>query len=256
MSRVRALGVVLVLIAGCRTAPVPMPEVLDPSTPEVQRVLADFVAQASARHGLRGTARVALEGVLGASFARHLVVLERPARVRMEVMGLAGQRIAVLATDGQRFDLYRAETAAVESGLVHPGLLGEVAGVPLTPAELVALLLGGLPIRVGEPAGAVRGGDGRLALRWRGPEGESLTAVLDERGLLHALRLDDPSGFPRVAVSYADHRPAGAGFFAHQVTLEFASPGLRAEVNFRQVELDPELPEGLFRLELVSSQGG
>jgi hypothetical protein len=256
LSLVRALAVALVLIVGCRTAPVSVGESLDPASPDVQAALADFLVQARAHQSLRGSARITLEGVRGASFARHLVVLERPAHVRMEVMGLAGQRIAVLATDGERFDLYRAETASVESGLVHPGLLAEVGGVPLTPAELVALLLGALPVPVDELQSAVRGGDGRLALTWPGPEGEHLTAILDAEGRLQALRLEDASGIERVSASYADHRPANEGFFAHQVTLDFGSRGLRAEVNFRQVELDPELPEGLFRLQLVSSPGG
>ncbi|MBW2241874.1 MAG: DUF4292 domain-containing protein [Deltaproteobacteria bacterium] len=256
MSLVRALAVALVLIVGCRTAPVSVGETLDPGSAEVQAALATFLGQARAHQSLRGNARIALEGVRGASFARHLVVLERPARVRMEVMGLAGQRIAVLATDGQRFDLYRAETAKVESGLVHPGLLAEVGGVPLTPAELVALLLGAPPVQVGKLKSAVRGADGRLALTWTGPAGEQLTAILAAEGQLQKLRLGDVSGTERVVASYADHRPAEAGSFAHQVTLDFGSQGLRAEVNFRQVELDPELPEGLFRLQLVSSPGG
>lgn len=256
MNFVRVLAIALALTVGCRTAPVVESEVLAAGSPAVQTALAEFLVQAEAHRSMRGSARIALEGAWGASFARHLVVLERPAHVRMEVMGLAGQRIAVLATDGQRFDLYRAETASVESGLVHPGLLAEVGGVPLTPAELVALLLGALPMRVDELRSAVRGGDGRLALTWSGPEGEQLSAILDAEGRLQTLRLEDASGVERVLAAYADRRPADGGFFAHQVTLDFAGRGLRAEVNFRQVELDPELPEGLFRLQLVSSPGG
>lgn len=256
MSRGRFLIVALLLLMGCRTAPVPMGESLDPGAPEVQAALAGLAVQTSARHGLRGSARVSLEGVRGASFARHLVLLERPARIRLEVVGPVGQRIAVLATDGQRFDLFRAETGRVESGPVHPGLLAEVAGVPLAPEELVALLLGSPPQPLGQPRTAVRGGDGRLALSWQGPAGETVHAILDADGRLQMLRLDDSAGSERVAVSYADHRPVGAGSFAHSVTLDFGSQGLRAEVDFRQVELDPELPEGLFRLEVVSSPGG
>lgn len=256
MSRGRTLAVALLLLVGCRTAPLSIDESLELDAPEVQVALAALVAQTSARHSLRGSARVSLEGARGASFARHLVLLERPARIRLEVMGLVGQRIAVLTTDGNRFDLFRAETGRVESGLVYPGLLREVAGVPLTPEELVALLLGSPPHPVAPLRTAMRGGDGRLALSWAGPAGETVHAILDAEGLLQALRLDDLAGYERVAVSYADYRPVGTGSFAHHVTLDFGSRGLRAEVDFRNVELDPELPEGLFRLQVVSSPGG
>ena len=61
----------------------------------------------------------------GSSFARHLLMLERPDRLRLEILGLVGQRVAVLASDGVSFDLYRAETGRVERGPVYPELLGE-----------------------------------------------------------------------------------------------------------------------------------
>lgn len=252
----RVLACALLLLGGCRTAPAPPGETLAPTAPEVQAAIADLAAEVAARSSLRGSARVSLEGARGSSFARHLVVLERPARIRLEVMGLVGQRVAVLATDGERFDLFRAETGQVESGVVHPGLLGEVAGVPLSPEELVAVLLGGLPLPLVEPRTALRGADGRLALSWPARDGETLRAILDAAGRLRALRVGDASGQEHVAVAWEDYRPVGTTSFAHRVELDFASRGLRAEVDFRQIELDPELPEGLFRLELVSSPGG
>ncbi len=249
--RARAPVLGLLLLAGCRTLGVPEGDAIATDAPEVRAALADLAARSGAHQSLRGSARVSLEGARGSSFARHLVVLERPARIRLEVMGLVGQRVAVLATDGERFDLFRAETGQVESGVVHPGLLGEVAGVPLAPEELVALLLGGLAVPGEAPQEARRGADGRLALAW-----PTLRAVLDAEGRLRALQLRDAAGGELVDVAYADHRPAGTGSFAHQVELDFGSRGLRAEVEFRQVELDPVLPEGLFRLELVSSSPG
>ncbi|MAE93919.1 MAG: hypothetical protein CL910_04600 [Deltaproteobacteria bacterium] len=250
----RATVLLLALaLAGCRT-PGPPAEPLAIDGPVVAERLAELRALADRRHGLRAQARVSLEGARGASFARHLLLLERPARLRLEILGLMGQRVAVLASDGTAYDLYRAETGQVESGPVHPGLLGEVAGVPLAPGDLVTLLLGIPPRGLPEPTFATRGSDGRLALEWRFEDGAAQTALLDASGHLVALRLADAAGIEQVAAGYGDH--AGPEDFAETVRLSFGPSGLRAEVAFAGVELDPDLAPGLFRLQLVSSPGG
>ena len=85
------------------------------------------------------------------------MLLQRPACLRLEVMGVLGQRVAALATDGSRYDLYRAERPGLESGEVHPGILYEVAGLALTPEEAVRLALGS-PLAPGEAGSAAIGG--------------------------------------------------------------------------------------------------
>jgi hypothetical protein len=126
-----ALVAALLLQMGCRTLP-PGAVRLALDDPRPQALLAGWNARAGELRSLRGSARVSLDGVRGASFARQLLAVERPARLRVEVIGLLNQRIAVLATDGEHYDLYRSENGAVESGEIRPGVLWEVAGVPLT----------------------------------------------------------------------------------------------------------------------------
>jgi hypothetical protein len=131
--------------------------------------------------------------------------------MRVEVMGLMGQRIAVLATDGDHYDLYRAETGGVERGTIHPAILWEVAGVPLTrPARELRLDSAGRPRHY-----QVGAGDDAL-----------LTAEWDE------------------------YKEVGASAFAHRVELDFPRAGARAEVSFRRVEINPPLPDALFRLDV------
>lgn len=248
-----AWGLLALLLLACRT-PAPPAEPVSVDEPAVAARLAQLRALADRRQGLRARARVSLEGARGASFARHLLLLERPDRLRLEILGLVGQRVAVLASDGTTYDLYRAETGQVETGPVHPGLLSEVAGVPLAPGDLVTLLLGVPPRGLPEPQLVTRGSDGRLAFQWHFDDGVGQTAILDAAGQLVALRLTDGAGIEQVAAIYEDH--TGPEGFARTVRLVFAPAGLTAEVAFSGVELDPELEPGLFRLQLVSSPGG
>ena len=50
-------------------------------------------------------------------------------------------------------------------------------------------------------------------------------------------------------VHYDDYREVAGIRFAHRVELDFPISAVHAEIRFRQVELNPSLPEGIFRLE-------
>ena len=251
MSRFGRLALAACLVslaAGCRS---PVPPALTPlgvDDPRPAALLAALDRHAAAVRGVRGTARVAIEGQRGASFARQLVLLERPDRMRVEVLGLLNQRVAVLATDGTAYQLYRAETGAVERGAVHPQVLSEVAGLPLTPGEAVAVLLGGPD----PPTGALRAGalaDGGVQLELT-DAGSGLRRSLDfdPAGNLRRYRVSPPDGAVLVDVAYRDFASVGGTDFAHTIALDFPASDTRAEVTFRNVEINPPLPTGLFTL--------
>jgi len=245
-----ALAAALLLQTGCRTLPSRVVR-LAVDDPRPQALLAGWTARAGELHALRGSARVSLDGARGSSFARQLLALERPARLRVEVLGLLNQRIAVLATDGHRFDLYRSETGAVESGEVRAGVLWEVAGVPLTPEEAVGVLLGTPHVQRpgGEISAAVESADAAVRFELRGSDPSWSVLEFDAEALLSGYQLVGPQGV-LFQVRYRDYREVAGTRFAHRVELDFPFNELHAEVRFGGVQLNPVLPEGIFRLEL------
>jgi hypothetical protein len=245
-----ALAAALLLPIGCRTVP-PAAQMLGTGDPRPQTLLSDWNARAEELHSLRGSARVSLDGARGASFARQLLVMERPARLRVEVLGLMNQRLAVLAIDGERYDLYRSESGAVESGEIRPSVLWEVAGVPLTPEEAVRVLLGTPPMElIGQQiTAAVERADASLHFELRGSEPYWRALEFDAAGLLARYEVHGPEGAV-FEVRYEDYRDVAGTRFAHQVELDFPSSEAHAEVSFRAVELNPVFAEGIFRLEL------
>ena len=232
--RGRALALALLAalaLAGCRTLPLaPLQRPLAPDDPRPALRVAALRTLAGERHALRATARAESSGPDGGGFSSQLLLVSRPASLRVEVIGLLQQRVLVLATDGVRYELYRAEGPVREAGPVHPGVLQEVAGLPLTPEAAVGLLLAA-PLPPEEPAtSALEDGAGDLTLGW-----PDQTLAFDAEGRLVAFRFH-PGEHDALSARWSDFR---ADAFPHRLDLA---------VLEHEAQLDP----GLFRLGLGS----
>jgi hypothetical protein len=226
---------------GCRTALVRWTP-LAAGDPRPALRVAALQELAEQRHALRATGRVRTEGPAGTGFSKQLLLVERPARLRVEVVGLLEQRVLVLATDGEQYELYRGQTAGFETGEVHPGVLDEVAGLPLTPDAAASLLLAA-PLAPAEPPEAAREDEtGALSLAW-----PDQTLEFDAEGRLAAL-LFHPGGRDVLRARWGEWREVAGGAFPHRLELELYRPEARWQLDYREVELNPRIPPELFRL--------
>ncbi len=247
-----AAGFVLAEILGCAASrplrPVPLPA--DDVRPLA--LLEGLARTGEARQSLRGVARLGIEGPAGEGRAKQVLLVERPARLRVEILGLLDQRIAVLTTDGADYRLYRAEDRSLTGGPVHAALLWEVAGLAVTPEQAVRLLLGApeLPPEARLVAGA-EFADGHIELTLRGSrDAESVRVTFDAEGRLIAWTLLGVDDEPLQEARWSDHRPLGDDDFPYQLELEESATSARAQVRFRTVELNPVLSPELFELRL------
>jgi len=120
----------------------------------------------------------------------------------------------------------------------------------LTPEEAVSLLLGALvfgpdqrPVRaaaIGDRRVRVDLVDAQQSLRRR--------AVFDTAAQLRELAIFDADGEPRWAARFEDYAPVSGVPFAHRIVLDVGAGGSRVEISLRDVELNPELPPGIFQL--------
>ncbi len=239
--RAAALLAGLALFA-CRTAPLEKaPLALEDPRPAAR--VAALRALGEARHALRASGRVRFEGPQGSGFSNQLLLVERPASLRIEVIGrLLQQRVLVLATDGARYQLYRAESPGLESGEVHPGVLDEVAGLPLTPDAAARLLLAAPLAPDAEPEAAHGDASGALSLAW-----PDQTLDFDAQGRLVALAFH-PGGRDVLAARWGDFRDTASGAFPYRLELELHEQDARWTVEYGEVELEPALAPELFRL--------
>ena len=70
----------------------------------------------------------------------------------------------------------------------------------------------------------------------------------DAQGQLSRVELLAPDGTLEWAASYADYQPVDGVPFAHDISLFVAEGPTRVRIALRDVELNPELPEGVFHV--------
>jgi len=268
VRRIRAAGALigLLLCAACRGLP-PL-ESLPPDDPRPRALLEGWTLQVGDRSALRGNARLAVDaedaGPGGRDVrvrSRQALVLARPASLRVEVRGLLGEAVAVLTTDGERYDLFRSEDRSFETGPVHDALLWEVARLALTPAEAVDVILGaprlGAALSVG---GAFDAGDGRVRIELSDASGSVRRLVdFDRDGRLRWLQQRRSGGSVAWEARFDDYAPVDGTPLAHSVSIELRDGRTRALLKLSGVELNPALSPDIFRLDALApndAEGG
>ena len=255
MSRAALFVALLLAAAGCRTAATRLPLAADDPRPSA--LLRAWQAGADARHALRGSARLAVDGEGLEVRARQILVVERPSRLRVEVQGLLSQTLAVLVTDGPRYQLFRAEDRSFESGDVHPGLLWQVASLDLSPEEAIDLVLGAprldaalLPVR------AYTTGDGEIGVELAEADGLLRERrIFDAQGRLRGVERLAEDEAVAWSARFDEYQPVDGVPFAHAIRVEAAKRATRAELLLSGVELNPTLPADIFQLRPLRSEG-
>jgi len=250
--RAAALLVAAIALSGCVTPTLPpQPGVpLSPDDPRPARWLAAMAARAEARQSLRGVLRVAVDAADLRYRATQRVAVERPAHLRVEVMGLFGQVAAVLTTDGQDYAFAQAGTPGVQRGPVTEDLLWQVARVDLRPRDAVGLLLGApAPDPSLVATAAFQAPDGEIQVRLSDARGRARERVaFDSDGRLRGFESWDTGGRPVFEARFEDYGEVAGESFAERVDLRFPRTGAAATMRFRGVELNPDLVPTLFLL--------
>ncbi len=241
-------GLVLALpLAACRTG-IPF-EPLPSGDPRPGLLLDAFEQAAVERQALRGRARIDVESDSGRVLSgRQVIVVERPTRLRVEVLGLFDQALAVLTTDGDHFELFRTADLSFEQGPLRPELLWEEARIALSPEEAIGLLLGApLPSPGLVPVRAEATPDGTVRVSLAAPGGpERRRLGFDPQGRLRRVEVLSDDGDLEWEAAFGDYEPVGGVSFAHAISLYVAQGKTRAEIRLRDVELNPQLPAGIW----------
>jgi len=245
-----SFGIALaLLLSACRTPSALYP--LPAGDPRPARLLDAYERDALLRHALRGRARIDVEGASGLRLSgRQVVVAERPARLRVEVLGLFDQALAVLTTDGDRFELFRTQDLSFEEGPVRPEILWEEVRIALRPEEAIGLLLGA-PLLEPDlvPVRAEGADDGSVRVSLAAPGGaERRRMGFDAQGRLVRVEVLAEDGEMLWKAAFGGFAPVAGVPFAHAITLHVARGDTRAEIRLRDVELNPELPPGVFSI--------
>lgn len=251
-------AVALALLAACATTSRPpratsTGAAVDPTKAEV--LLQRMRSSASEKQSLRGVAQLSFDGAAGSVRSKQAIVVELPSHLRIEVQGFLSQALAVLVTDGENFELFKAEDRSRRSGQVYPGLLMEVGQIDLTPEEGVALLLGAPPempqLKLASAVGLTDGGVGLDRVDEKGVLRQRLD--FDADGNLRRVEAFEAGERLSWSAEYRDVRNLDGLDFAHAIVLWFPGSQTQVELVFKQVELNPALPAGVFTLQRPSA---
>jgi hypothetical protein len=220
-------------------------------------MLARWQSQVEERTSLRGSARLSVDAAPSADGeqvhvrSRQRVVLARPARLRVEVQGLIGTTLAVLAVDEQDYAFFDADSRRFESGPVHPHLLWSVVRLDLTPREAVGLLLGAPELPESARILAAHDvGDGSVRITLGGGSGPEALCSLDLDPLARLRRYAVFAGgrAPEWTARLDDYEAVGDAPIAPRVSLE-TRDGAHAVVTLSSIALNPPLTPDIFRIE-------
>lgn len=188
------------------------------------------------------------------------MAVERPGRLRVEVLGLFDQVAALVVTRDETYQFYDVRSGRLEEGRADPEILWRVARIDLSPEEAVGLLLGAPVIEPGLFLADARGyKDGRVAIARRDGRGVVRERyVFDSRGLLLEVQRLGSRGRIIFTAHYSDYRsltgPEGsAENFPFDLKMEFPRVEAKAKLVFKQVDLSASLPNSLFELEMFGS---
>jgi len=224
--------------------------------PRPAALLAAWRASTAQRESLRAVARLAVDAPGGGADGRDLALrskqrlwLARPAQLRVEVLGFLDTTVAVLVTDGDRYSLFESAEQRFQEGPVYAELLWDAAHLALTPAEAVEVILGAPEPDAGLERGAAYLVGERVRIDLTDPGGRVRRVVeFGTGGELRRLAQSDDAGEVAWEALFDDYAQIDGAPFARDVAVRSESGRTRAALVLRAVELNPDVPEDIFRL--------
>jgi outer membrane lipoprotein-sorting protein len=244
------------LTTACGGATCPTQRINDPA----QALAAQRSTSAPIR-SLRAEAKVDQRGAEGRIKGRILMFVERPNRVRFDVMTQFGPAL-ILTSDGQNFALTDFKDNKYTTGPACARNIGRVVGVALSSADVASVLLGEPPLieqstsAPHEPLTCASNGlyllkrtgqdGGREELELRVHDADKAAPPDKQRLYIASATLWDAHGKKLVRVRYEDYKRVGASELPHTVRIDDFEHDSDALLRLSDIRVDVAVPEGVF----------
>jgi outer membrane lipoprotein-sorting protein len=265
-----ALLVLLALLAACGGPRCPAQLITSPD-----KALASRRYDAAAISSLRAEAKVDQRGKAGRVKGRVLMFVQRPDRVRFDVMTQFGP-VLVLSSDGQTFALSDFKEQRFLTGLACERNIARLVGVAISGEAVTSVLLGDVPTLAASAAALScsreggyreerRAADGALqTIELAVPEADMKKAPAEQASELREVTYTSAAGKALYRVRYEDYRRVGAAGVRLPFTVRIEDFGSESDavLRFSSIDLNVRVPEEAFvqtpraglRLEAVSCE--
>lgn len=180
------------------------------------------------------------------------IFVERPSRVRVDTQAF-GNTLSAVATDGTAFRLVDYRNNRFFVGPARACVAAQLLGIPLEAAEVVAVMAGGPPLPEGNASLRWERDHYALTLQGAGGREERLELTLTDteregarpeaqRPRPRRAELRDARGV-RAVLTFEDYSEVSGVPFPRRVRVVMERDDVDLLVRYREVELNPELPE-------------
>lgn len=247
------VGFFALCAVGCKTGR-PCPVQL---RTDAGKALADHAARQASWRSLKAEARVTQWGNRGRIRGTVLMFLERPDRVRFDVMTQVGPA-AVLTSDGASFQLSDLREGTFMHGPTCPENIARLLGISVDAEEVIRLLTGDTTtLDAEEESIECRDGSYVVTLVAANGETQELVFSVDEanrneppelqRLTLRRSTLRGQHGEKRWEATYDDYIDVDGHAFPTNVRFVDEVNGADTAVRVRSISLDPDVPDDAFR---------
>ncbi len=252
MMRLACVLALSLALAACGGAACPKHLLVDPS-----EALARHAQNLGTARTLRAEARVDQRSRDGRVKGRVMMFLERPDRVRFDVVTQFGPAL-ILTSDGEHFALSDMKENRYLTGPACASNIARMIGVALSASDVVSVLFGDAPRVASARESLACSGEGGYVLESTAPGGERQVLELEvheddlaklpseQRLRLVRLQRYDRAGKALWRVSYDDHRRVGEALMPFVVHVEDLRRKADAMLRFTDIDLDVAIPEGAF----------
>ena len=251
--RVLALGLALLLVAGCQGrvfSPFATPSKVEERFESPEPLLEALAQRRALLTDLKARARFTLRTPEQELAADHAVVFSGESSLRLESLSPLGQPTALLVAHGGHLRWVDPVGGRYWDGPASEEVLERLIGVPLAPKEMVAILAGSIPpgaVAVGPYLDDESGGAAYRFSLSTGQEVEEVEVASRDLTVLSRRRYD-ADGHEVLRVSFGNFRDFDDYPLPLLVEVALPERDYRLKVEYQKVLANQSVEEGIFDL--------
>ena len=255
MTRACLTALLLILLAalGCKSAPAcPLQ-----ARSDARKALDDHRQRQAGWNAIKAEARVTQWARSGRIRGTVLMFLERPNRVRFDVMTQVGP-VAILTSDGERFQLSDLREGTFLQGPTCPENIARILGISVDAENVLRVLTGDTPM-IDATAQSMICREGRYVVTLVAADGTSQEVSFsvheddrekpppEQRLTLRQSIERAPDGQTRWEAIYDDYMEVDGQSFPTSVRFVDKVNDADTSVRVKSISVNPEIPEGAFQ---------
>lgn len=213
-----------------------------------ETLIAKLEARSKAIRSFRALAEMRYVGEREKLAITEVVVVERPDRLRIEMMSAFGVALQI-ATDGEHLRAYHRGDRIFYHGRATMENLARFTRLELAVHDIADLLIGIPPVRerAGQPSLAFEPPQGLWRVSSKLADGGTQTLWFEPEGLLAVRATEvDREGNTKYVATYADYTTVSDVDVPARVRFELPGQGAQIELRYSDPSLNAKLEPGLF----------